>query len=87
MDRLEKLLLANPTSYKQFIMVSTRTSKAGVSDYYIGVPHEAFLRAFEGFEITPEADLPKEIDVLHIADATTDEFMSRFTMAPYPRRR
>jgi hypothetical protein len=37
MDRLEKLLMANPAHYREFIMVSTQTSHAGISDYYVGV--------------------------------------------------
>jgi hypothetical protein len=77
-DRLEKLLMANPTLYRQFIMVSTKTDDPGVDDYYVGVPAQAFLAAFDGFEIVGEDQLPNEIDTLHIADATTDEFKSRF---------
>jgi hypothetical protein len=36
------------------------------------------MSAFDGFEHVGESDLPKIIDTLHIADATTDEFTSRF---------
>jgi hypothetical protein len=43
-----------------------------------GVPHKAFMAAFDGFEQVERSDLPKIIDSLHIADATTDEFKSRF---------
>lgn len=53
-DRLEKLLMANATLYRQFIMVSTETDNAGVSDYYVGVPHKAFLAGFDGFETVRE---------------------------------
>lgn len=78
MDRLEKLLLENTTLYRQFIMVSTKTDDPGVDDYYVGVPAQAFLAGFDGFAAVSEGQLPKEIDTLHIADATTDEFKSRF---------
>ncbi len=78
MDLLEKLLMANPTQYREFIMVSTKTSNAGSSDYYVGVPHKAFMTAFDGFEHVEESDLPKIIDTLHIADRSSDEFNSRF---------
>ncbi|SED39631.1 hypothetical protein SAMN05444161_3116 [Rhizobiales bacterium GAS191] len=79
-DRLEKLLLADPRAYRQFIMVSTKTDDPGVSDYWIGVPDRTFLTGFDGFEIVGEGDLPKEIDALHIGDATTDVFNSRFQL-------
>jgi hypothetical protein len=36
------------------------------------------MAAFDGFESVDESELPKVIDTLHIADATTDEFKSRF---------
>jgi hypothetical protein len=78
MDRLEKLLMANPTLYRQFIMVSTKTDDPGVDDYYVGVPALAFMTGFDGFEIVSEDQLPKEIDTLHLADGTTDEFKSHF---------
>jgi hypothetical protein len=77
-DRLQKLLMANPQRYREFIMVGVNTDKTGVSDYYIGVPEKAFLAAFDGFETIEEAKLPKEIDTFLLADATTQEFKSRF---------
>jgi hypothetical protein len=77
-DRLEKLLRANPARYREFIMVSTDTEKPGVSTYYVGVPEKPFLAIFDGFTPVEEVGLPKEIDTLLIADATTDEFKSRF---------
>ena len=77
-DQLEKLLMANPTHYKEFLMVSTKTDDPAVSDYYIGVPSETFLAAFDGFERVAESDLPKEIDSFHLGDATKEPFKSRF---------
>jgi hypothetical protein len=59
-------------------MVSTNTDDALVSDYYIGVPNEAFLIGFDGFERVAEADLPKVIDTFHLGDATKEPFQSRF---------
>ena len=88
MDRLEKLLMATPAQYQQFIMVSTRSEKTGVSEYYVGVPLKVFLAAFDGFEAVEEADLPKVIVVLHIACGGSDEFTSRFQFGdPLNRRR
>ena len=48
-DRLEKLLMANAQRYAQFIMVSTKVD-ARESDYYVGVPDNALLALFDGFE-------------------------------------
>ena len=77
-DRMEKLLLSNPTLFRKFIMVSTKASGPGESNTYVGVPNETFLAGFDDFELVQESALPKVIDTLHIADATTDEFKSRF---------
>ena len=77
-DRMEKLLLANSTPYREFIMVSTKASGPGESNIYVGVPNDTFLAAFDGFEPIQELALPQLIDTLHIADATTDEFRNRF---------
>jgi hypothetical protein len=48
-DLLEEFLMRNPALYRQFIMVCTNTDDPGVSDYYVGVPHQAFLVGFDGF--------------------------------------
>jgi hypothetical protein len=77
-DRLEKLMMANPTRYREFIMVSVETGSPTVSTYFVGTPGKAFMAAFDGFEPVPESELPKQIDTLLIADATSDEFKSRF---------
>lgn len=77
-DKMEKLIMANPTLYREFIMVSTKADGVGESTYYVGVPNETFIPAFDGFERVEETALPKIIDTLHIADATTEEFRSRF---------
>jgi|SRR5665213_38195 len=86
-DRLDTLLKASPTLYPQFIMVSIRTDNPRVDEYYIGVPAQAYMMAFDGFEIISEDQLPKEIDALQIADATTDEFTSRFRFRDRSHRR
>jgi len=70
--------MANPTLYREFIMVSTKSEGAANSMYYVGLPNEKFMAAFDGFERVEETELPKIIDTLRIADATTDEFKSRF---------
>ena len=77
-DRLEKMLLSNGSLYREFIMVSTKTDRPQTADFYLGVPNKSFLAAFDGFEKISESQLPKLIDTLHIADATTENFTSRF---------
>src|SRR6266852_4534332 len=42
-DRLQKLLLANPTRYRQFIMVAVDIEGRTERMYYVGVPDRAFL--------------------------------------------
>ena len=58
-------------------MISTERV-GGESDYYVGVPNETLMAAFDGFERVEESMLPKMIDALHIGDATSDEFTSWF---------
>lgn len=58
-DLVERLLLANGALYREFIMVSTKTDKPLVADFYVGVPNEMFLAMFEGLERIEEGDLPK----------------------------
>ncbi len=82
MDYLEKLLLNNKPLYQEFIMVSRKTDEAGVSDYYIGLPNEAFVAGFDGFERANENELPKSINAVLIADQTKKPFTSRFQFAP-----
>jgi len=84
MDLLGSLLMANPALYLEFMMVSTKTSKPLVSDYYIGVPSKAHLALFEGFDSVGEIDVPNVIDSLQIADANA--FKSRFEFAHNVRR-
>jgi hypothetical protein len=81
-ERFEKLLIANGALYREFIMVSTKTDKPLTDDFYIGVPNKSFLAAFDGFEEISESELPKLIDTLHIADASTDNFKSLFQFNP-----
>ena len=64
MARLDKLMLANPSMYSQFIMVSTGVSKPALSNYYVGVPDQSFLAEFDGFDIVPESQLPNKIDTV-----------------------
>lgn len=78
MKRLENLLMANPTLYREFLMVSTNTDDVLVSDYYVGAPNKSLLVGFDGFERIAESDLPKEIDTFHLGDSTKEPFKSRF---------
>jgi len=36
------------------------------------------LALFDGFDPVEESELPKEINTLHIADASTEQLKSRF---------
>ena len=85
MDLLETLMMATPALYREFMMVSTKTSKFGTDDYYVGVPNKTFLALFDSFDAVEEADLPKVIDILHIADVAS--FESRFKFAHNSRSR
>ena len=76
MERLANLQMANPTQYREFIMVSIRTSNVGTSHYYVGVPHKTLMGGFDGFENVAESDVPKVVDTLHLGDR--NEFNSRF---------
>jgi hypothetical protein len=70
MDELPRLLMASGPLYPEFIMVSTRTKNQLISTYFIGLPNERFALAFGNFERVKESDLPKLIDVVHVADQT-----------------
>jgi hypothetical protein len=77
-DMMEKLLMANATLYREFIMVSVKAGDPGENDYYVGLPNKSLLAPFDGFQEVSEAQLPKEIDTLLVADATKEPFTSRF---------
>jgi hypothetical protein len=74
-DRIEKLLMTNAAQYREFMMFSIE-QKVGLSDVYVGVPAQAFLAVFDGFEPVAEHDLPKVVDSLLVADANA--FKERF---------
>jgi hypothetical protein len=76
--KMEKLVQITPALYREFMMVSTKTADAGINQVYVGVPSEAFISGFDGFERVEEASLPKLIDTVHIADTRMNEFKSRF---------
>ena len=82
--RIIKLLYANPAQYREFMMVGTKTEAPTVGIYYVGVPIEAFMEAFDGFELVKAADLPREIDTVIVADVSSEEFKSRFGFRSYP---
>jgi N-acetylglutamate synthase-like GNAT family acetyltransferase len=77
-SKLQTLLMANARRHREFMMVATDTREAGVSTYFVGVPEKAFLAGLDGFTAIDEAELPKEIDTLLVADGTSEEFKSRF---------
>jgi hypothetical protein len=79
MDLLEGLMKANASHYREYMMVSVKTPKFGTDDYFVGVPDKALLSLFEGFDPVEEAELPKVIDTLHVADVNA--FNSRFKFA------
>jgi len=64
-DCMEKLLMANATRYREFMMFMMEV-RAGLADVYVGVPTKELLAVFDGFE--PVADVPKVIDTLLVAD-------------------
>jgi hypothetical protein len=86
-DRIGELQEATPALQlqQQFIMVDVETGEPGVSDHYIGLPNQAFLAAFDGFEIVSEAQLPKEIDGVSVA-IESEEFTSRFRLRSHDDR-
>jgi hypothetical protein len=77
---MEKLLMANPMQYQEFLMVSVDAGAPGESDYYIGLPNKTLLAAFDGFQEVTEAQLPKEIDSFLLGDQTKEPFTSRFKL-------
>jgi len=79
MDLLEKLMMANASLYREYMMVSVKTSKTGTDDYFVSVPDKALLTLFDGFEPVEDAKLPKVIDTLHVADISV--FQARFRFA------
>jgi hypothetical protein len=79
MDRLEKLLMTNAARYAEFVMVSVKTDRPLVDDYYVGLPDKMFLALFDGFEPVPEDALPKIIDTCLISGDQTEQPFARFT--------
>jgi hypothetical protein len=82
----EKLLMANPTQYQNFLMFSVQAGGPAKSDYYIGVPNKTFLSLFNGFQEVSEDEVPKEIDTFLVGDQTKEPFTSRFTFKHNRRR-
>jgi hypothetical protein len=79
MDLMEKLLMANAARYAEFVMVSVKTDKPLVDDYYVGLPDKMFLPMFERFEPVGDDALPKIIDTCLISGDQAAEPFSRFT--------
>jgi hypothetical protein len=67
----------------EFMIVSTKV-KAGLSDYYVGVPSKELMALFDGFEPVGEGELPKVVDSLVLADM--DAFKERFKFRHELRR-
>jgi hypothetical protein len=80
-DRLGKLIMDNPTHYREFMMFSIEKT-AGVGDVYVGVPVKEFLAIFDGFEPVSEEMSPKVVDTLLVADANAfaDRFVFRHNL-------
>ena len=79
MDKLGELQMQNPALYQEFMMVAVKKWHRGTEDeYYIGVPDNRFLVWFDGFTPVAESELPKEIDMVLLADQTKKTFASRF---------
>jgi len=77
-ERLLKLLYTNPSRYREFMMVSTKTEDPVLRMYYVGVPTEEFTEGFDGFECIQDNELPKVIDIVIVADVKSDDFIKRF---------
>jgi hypothetical protein len=77
-DLIERLMIAMPDRYAEFLMVSTKTDEPLTSDYYVGLPAESLAAGFTGFQPVSESDLPKEIDTFLFGDQTKEPFTSRF---------
>lgn len=78
-DILEKCLLADPSNYAKYVMVSTKNGPGISNDYYVGVPREELLNLFDSFERVDVSSLPTEIDCLHVGHVGSDgEFQRRF---------
>jgi hypothetical protein len=77
-NKLGDMLMAMPAHYAEFLMVSTKTDKPLMSDYYVGLPTEVLAAAFDGFERVSEAELPREIDTFLLGDQTKEPFTQRF---------
>jgi hypothetical protein len=84
-NRLERLLMSNAKQYREFLMVSTKADEYDLSDFYVGLPNETFMDAFDGFHIVDEGSVPTVVDTLHIGDAVA--FDRRFLFRHNLRRR
>jgi hypothetical protein len=82
--RLADLQMAMADHHREFMMVARKTGKPGVGeeDVYIALPDEGLLSTFDGFEVIPESELPKEVDDNMLSDAS--EFDKRFTIRGLP---
>ena len=78
-DRLVKLLYRFPRQYREFMMIDVRTENYPVAKmYYVGVPMDVFMTAFDGFAPVADQDLPEAIDTVIVGDVTSEEFKNRF---------
>ena len=77
-DRLIKLLYRFPAQYREFMLVAAKTENPLTKTYYVGVPMDVFMTAFDGFELIEDQALPEEIDTVIVGDVTSGEFKSRF---------
>ena len=77
-DRLAKLMMADAARYRQYIMVSVKGDAIIDCIVFVGVPDQRLLAVFDGFDYVSEAELPKKIDALLVAEGSSDEFTSRF---------
>ncbi len=77
-DRLVQMMMADAAHYREYMMVSVKGKSIIDSTIYVGVPHQSLLRTFDGFDEVSEAELPKKIDALLVAEGGSKEFTSRF---------
>lgn len=71
----------------KFQMVSVDGQFPLEADYYISLPSDEFAPQFTGFERVDDANVPRQIDRVHLADRSNQGFKDRFEVKMRDRRR
>jgi len=70
---VEQLVMANPTSYGDFMMLTASADYPKTFQLFIGVP-EAFLRLFPGFSKIDPMKMPDHMSALVVSDKFPQNF-------------